>query len=197
MTAYPPGPAPVSPGFGSYQGVYAVPTVDLVGAGQIGAAISAAFNLLPCLLFAWGASALVSGVRWILDAWTAASFRVPIPVVPVDVPVNYVDLFRLRPLYNFIIYWDDRLWLVFGLLFLIPWIASIIGGALYGGALAAVYNVVGKASGGMRVTLVPTPGIPLGQPAPSVGWSPGGQPVPPSGAPPTWPNQGWPGEPRR
>jgi hypothetical protein len=164
--------------------VYAVPRIDLVGAGQIGAAISAAFNLLPCLVFAWGVTSLVSGVRWILDALTGASIRIPIPIASVDVPVNYVDLFRLRPLYDAVIFWDDRLWLTFILFFVVPWLLSIVAGALYGGTLAAIYNVVGKASGGMRVTLVSPQVTPPDAPA---AWAP---PLP--SAPPAWPNQGWP-----
>ncbi|HZO25249.1 MAG TPA: hypothetical protein VFH48_04560 [Chloroflexota bacterium] len=193
MQSYVPGPSPASFGPGPSQAVYAVPSIDLVGAGQIGAAISAVFNLIPCLLFAWGCTSLVSGTRWVLDALTTASIRVPVPLASIDVPVNYIDLFRLRPFYNFMVYWDDRLWLVFALLFLVTWVVSIIGGALYGGTLAAVYTMVGKASGGMRVTLVPTQSAPLGQPSPPAAWQPG----PPAGAPPAWPNQGWPTEPRR
>lgn len=193
MTAYAPTPSPTHIGPAPQQAVYAVPTIDLVGAGQIGAAVSAVFNLLPCLLFAWGCSSLVSGTRWVLDALTTASIRVPVPLASIDVPVNYIDLFRLRSFYNFMVYWDDRLWLVFALLFLVPWVVSIVGGALYGGTLAAIYNMVGKASGGMRVTLVPTQGGQHGQSVGPSTWPSGPQP----GAPPAWPNQGWPAEPRR
>jgi hypothetical protein len=193
MAAQVTGPTHAGMGRGAIPVVYAVPSIDLVGAGQIGAAISAVFNLLPCLLFAWGASSLVSGVRWVLDALTTASIRVPVPLAAIDVPVNYIDLFRLRSFYNFMIYWDDRLWLVFSLLFLIPWVLSIVGGALYGGTLAAIYNMVGKTSGGMRVTLVAPVGPPVGQSSPPASWAPGPQP----GQQPAWPQQGWPSEPRR
>jgi hypothetical protein len=163
-----------------------VPSVNLVGAAQIGAAISAMFSVVPCLLFAGIACKLVSDLRWVLDSWTTASFRVPIPVVAVDVPVNYIDLFRLRSLYNFMIYWDDRVVLLFVLLFLAPWIFSIISGALYGTTLAAIYNAVGATTGGMRVTLVPGSGsgAPQGQPLPQQTWAPG-----PPAQPPAWPNQ--------
>ena len=197
LQPYAPGPSPASLGPGPQAGVYAVPSIDLVGAGQIGAAVSAAFNLLPCLLFAWAVVGLVSGTRWMLDSWAAASIRIPIPLASVDVPVNYIDLFRLRPLYNFVAYWDDRPWLTFILVFLLPWVFSIIAGALYGGTLAAIYNAVGKASGGMRVRLVPRPAAPAGPPGQSAGW-PGGQlPGPPPGQPVPWPQPGWPAEPRR
>jgi hypothetical protein len=194
-----PAAAGYPPGVGQalQPAVYTVPAINLVGAGQIGAAISAVFNLIPCLLFAWGVTRLVNGVRWVLDSWTAASIRIPIPIASVDVPVNYIDLFRLRSLYDFIIYWDDRLWLAFILLFLIPWLLSIVLGALFGGIFAAVYNAVGKASGGMRVTLVSTPGGSLGQPASPASWSSGPPPGPMAGSPPAWPSQGWPAEPRR
>jgi hypothetical protein len=193
MPAYAPNPGQVSVGYAPQPVVYAVPSIDLVGAGQIGAAISAVFSLLPCLLFAWAVSGLVSGVRWVLDSWTTASIRVPIPVVSVDVPVNYIDLFRLRSFYNFVVSWDDRIWLTFVLLFLVPWVFSIVSGALYGSTLAAIYNAVGKASGGMRVTLVSTHLSPPGQPAPPAAWAPGQPP----GPPPAWPNQGWPPDQRR
>jgi hypothetical protein len=199
MQPYAPGvPAATasSPGAAVPTGVYAVPFIDLVGAGQIGAAISAVFNLLPCLLFAWAVSSFVSGLRWVLDSLTTASIRVPIPLASVDVPVNYIDLFRLRSFYNSMIYWDDRLWLVFLLVFLVPWVISIVGGALYGGTLAAIYNMVGKASGGMRVRLVPPRSVPGGQAAQPAAWTGDQLPGPP-GQSPGWPRQGWPSEPRR
>ena len=197
MQPYAPGPPPVSAGPALPAGLYAVPSVDLVGAGQIGAAISAVFNLVPCLLLAWGVSSFVSGLRWVLESLTTASIRVPIPFASVDVPVNYIDLFRLRSFYNSILYWDERLWLVFLLVFLVPWLLSIVGGALYGGLFAAIYNMVGKSSGGTRVRLVPMHDRPVGPAAQPVAW-PGGQlPRPPPGQPPGWQQQGWPSEPRR
>ena len=161
-----------------------MPFIDLVGAGQIGAAISAVFNLVPCLLFAWGVSSFVSGLRWVLDALTTASIRVPVPLAAIDVPVNYIDLFRLRSFYNSMIYWDDRLWIVFLLVFLLPWIFSIVGGALYGTTLAAIYNMVGKTSGGMRVRLVAPQSFPSGQAGPPAAWSGGQMPGPPRGQSP-------------
>ena len=191
--AYAPNPGQPITQYGARPAVYAVPSIDLVGAGQIGAAISAVFSLIPCLMFAWGIAALVGGIRWVLDSWTAASIRIPIPIASVDVPVNYIDLFRLRSFYNSMIYWDDRFWIVFLLVFLIPWVFSIVSGALYGTVLAAIYNAVGKASGGMRVTLVSTQIPPAGHAGPPVAWAPD----PPPGPPPAWPNQGWPPDPRR
>jgi len=188
---------PLGPGPALQAGVYAVPFVDLVGAGQIGAAVSAVFSLVPCLLLAWGVSSFVSGLRWVLDSLTAASIRVPIPLASVEVPVNYIDLFRLRSFYNSMIYWDDRLWLVFLLVFLVPWVFSIVGGALFGGTLAAIYNMVGKASGGMRVRLVPPQTHPSGPAMQPVAWTGGQLPGPPPGQSPGWPQQGWPSEPRR
>ena len=76
-------------------------------------------------------SLMISGLRWVLDSLTTASIRVPIPLASVDVPVNYIDLFRLRSFYNSMIYWDDRLWLVFLLVFLVPWVLSIVGTVLF------------------------------------------------------------------
>ena len=182
--------------------VYAVPSVNLVGAAQIGAAISAVFGLIPCLLFAGFVAKIVSDLRWMLDSWITASFRVPVPVIAVDVPVNYIDLFRMRALYDFVVYWDDHIVVLFALLFLLPWIFSIISGALYGTTLAGIYNAVGATTGGVRVTLVPGNAPP---PAPAsslqqAGWQPGPPPGPLQ--PPSWPNQGapsqgWPNEPRR
>jgi len=194
MPNYPSQPGHLSQGLISQRVVYAVPRVDLVGAGQIGAAISAVFSLIPCLLLAWGGATLVSGIRWVLDSWTTASLRIPIPLASVDVPVNYIDLFRLRRFYDSMIYWDDRVWLVFALLFLIPWVFSIISGALYGTALAGIYNAVGKASGGMRVTLASSPLPQAAQPVQPGGWASTSQP----GSQPGWQNQpGWPPDQRR
>lgn len=193
IPAYAPHPGQLSTGNGPQPVIYAVPSIDLVGAGQIGAAISAVFSLLPCLMFAWGGSALVSGIRWVLDSWTTASIRIPIPIASIDVPVNYIDLFRLRSFYNAVVFWDDRVWLTFALLFLVPWIFSIVSGALYGSMLAAVYNAVGRASGGMRVTLVSAQIPPSGQAAPPAAWAPDQPPGPPL----AWPNQGRPPDQRR
>jgi hypothetical protein len=99
-----------------------------------------------------------------------------------------------------VVYWDDRIVLLFALLFLLPWLFSIVSGALYGTTLAGIYNAVGASTGGMRVTLVPGNVPPSGAPPQQVAWQPG----PPSGQPPqpAWPNQGasnqgWPNEPRR
>jgi hypothetical protein len=200
MQTYAPSPGQYGAPQSLPRTTYAVPSVNLVGAAQIGAGISAVCSLIPCLLLAGFASKLVSDLRWVLDSWTTASFRVPVPVVAVDVPVNYIDLFRLRSLYDSAIYWDDRLVLLFALVFLVPWILSILIGALFGTTLAGVYNAVGATTGGMRVTLVPGSAAPL-EPA---GLQPGWQGGPPPGQPPypAWPNQGapnqgWPNEPRR
>jgi hypothetical protein len=186
-------PGPSGAPYAAQPTVYAVPSINLVGAGQIGAAISAIFSLLPCLAFAWLVSALVSGVRWMLDSWTGASLRIPIPIASIDVPVNYIDLFRLRWVYDRVIFWDDQLWLAFILAFLIPWAIFIIAGALFVGLLALIYNAVSKTSGGMRMTLVSTQLPPGGHAGPPVAWSPG----PPPGQPQGWPNQNWPPDQRR
>ncbi len=189
---------PGQPG-GGYAGqsvVYTIPSIGLVGASLFGAAIGAVFSLFPCLIVAWLVVGLVTAARRVLDALAGASFRVPIPVVPVDVPVNYVDLFRLRDLYDRIIFLDDRAWMATAILFAAPWLVLIVCGALGGLLLALVYNSVGAASGGMRVTLVPGQAFPTGQPVQPAGWS-GGPPGPPTGQAAPWPQQGWPAEPRR
>jgi hypothetical protein len=193
LPAFAPAPGQLGVAYGTRPAVYAVPSIDLVGAGQIGAAVSAAFGLIPCLVLAWAVASLVSGVRWMLDSWTAASLRIPIPLASVDVPVNYIDLFRLRSFYDSMVYWDDRLWLVFALVFLIPWLFTIVSGALFGSMLAAVYNAVGKASGGMRVTLASTQVPAAGQAGPPAVWAPASPPAPPQ----AWPSQGWPHDQRR
>jgi hypothetical protein len=203
MQAYAPAPGQYGAPQPLPRTVYAVPSVNLVGAAQIGAAISAVFGLIPCLLFAGFIAKMVSDLRWMLDSWITASFRVPVPVIAVDVPVNYIDLFRMRALYDFVVYWDDHIVVLFALLFLLPWIFSIISGALYGTTLAGIYNAVGATTGGVRVTLVPGNASPPPPPAASLqqaGWHSG--PPPGQLQPPPWPNQGAPSqgrpnEPRR
>lgn len=158
------------------QVVYRVPSVGLWGSARIGAAVSAASTLLPCLLLgflgAWGVHAL----RRLLDSWLAASVPVPVPLVRVDLTMNFIELLQLRPIYNMLISWDDRLWLTFAIIWLIPWVISILGGALFGLVLALIYNLVGSMGGGLRLTLSPDEAIP-----PET-WS---APMSP-GPPPTW-----------
>jgi hypothetical protein len=191
MPAYPPGPIQPGAGYGPQPTVYTVPSIGLMGAGLVGAAISAAFTLVPCLIFAWFITVLVGAARGVLDALARASLRIPIPIASVDVPVNYVDLFQLRGLYDSVVSLDNQIWLAFMTLFGIPWLIFIVCGGLCGITLALIYNSVGAASGGMRVKLVPVRQGPAGPPA---AWQP---PGPPTNAPPAWPNQGWPPEPRR
>src|SRR4051812_18960946 len=67
--AHAPVPASTSTIGRGGQIVYRVPSVGLWGSARIGAAVSAAFTLLPCLLIgfigAWGVHAL----RLLLDSW--------------------------------------------------------------------------------------------------------------------------------
>ena len=121
-----------------------------------------------------------------LESWQSATVKIPIPLVSVDLGMNFVDLLHVRPILNDLVYWDDRLWLAFAILWLGPWVVWIIAGALFGVVLGAIYNLIGKLGGGMRVTMSPTatPGggtrLPPAQlarrPAPA---PPGGWPSPP------------------
>ena len=52
---------------------------------------------------------------------------------------------------------------------------------------------VGKASGGMRVTLASPPVPAAGQAGPPAVWAPASPPAPPQ----AWPSQGWPHDQRR
>jgi hypothetical protein len=152
--------------------VYTVPSIGYLGPARIGAAVSAAFTLLPCVLFGFVGAWIVHGGRSLLNSWLNASVRVPVPLVNVDLNMNFIELLHLRSAFDFFIYWDDRLWLTFAILWLTPWAVWIVAGAFFGILLAGVYNLVGKLGGGVRVTLVPTAGPPAG---------------PPSGSPTAWP----------
>jgi hypothetical protein len=190
MASYAASPAPVaSPPAYLQPVVYTVPSVGYLGPARIGAAVTAAFMLLPCVTLGFIGAWLVHAGRRLLDSWLVASIPVPIPITPINLPMNFVDLLRLRPVYDVLIYWDDRLWLTFAILWLVPWVAWIVAGTIFAVVLAAIYNLVGKLGGGIRVTMVPTSATPLGPPAATSAWTPG---QPGSSAP--WPGQGWPSE---
>lgn len=183
------GAAPTGAPFGpaSYPQpiVYTIPSVGFGGPARIGAAVAAAFTLLPCVLFAFVGSWLIHAGRELLQSWLNASVRVPVPVVSVDLNMNFIQLMKLQPIFDVFIYWDDRLWLAFALLWLVPWALWIVSGAIFGVLLAAVYNMIGKLGGGMRVTLAP-PSTAQARPAvSSTVWPAGTQP----GPPPAWPGQ--------
>jgi hypothetical protein len=156
--------------------MYRVPSVGIGGAARMGAGISAACTLLPCLLMAFAGAWGVHAARKLLDSWLAANVRVPVPLVSVDLTMNFVELLHVRPLYDLLISWDDRLWLTFAILWLIPWGLWIVAGALFGLMVALIYNLVGKAGGGLHVTLAPE------ETGPPAIWS---EPMSP-GPPPTW-----------
>jgi hypothetical protein len=158
------------------QTVYRVPSLGLGGAARIGAAVSAAFALLPCLLIGFAAAWGVHALRLLLDSWLAASVPVPVPLVRVDLTMNFVELLHLRQIYDQLISWDNRLWLTFAIGWLVPWAISIVAGALFGLLLALIYNLVGSLGGGLRLTLSPD------EVAPPETWS---APMSP-GPPPTW-----------
>jgi len=190
-----PGIAP-SPAYGSAVGPaaaapisYTIPSVGFAGPARLGAAVSAAFTLVPCVLFADLGAWAVHAARRLLDSWLTASIPVPIPIAPINLPMNFVDLLRLRGFYDSLIYWDDRLWLVFAILWLAPWILWIVAGAIFALLLAAIYNMVGAAGGGFRVRLAPASGAGLSTAPPPqpVPW-PQGPSVPPAG----WQQPGWP-----
>jgi hypothetical protein len=157
--------------------VYRVPSVGLWGSARIGAAVSAAFTLLPCLLIAFIGAWCVHALRVLLDSWLAANVPVPVPLVRVDLTMNFVDLLHLRPIYNLLISWDNHLWLTFVVIWLIPWAVWILAGALFGLVLALIYNLVGSMGGGLRLTMTPDEAA-----LPPTSWS---APMSP-GPPPTW-----------
>lgn len=139
----------------SGRAVYTVPSVGWLGPMRIGAAVSGAFALLPCLGLGALAASFVHSTRLMMDSWQAATVRVPLPVGSADVTMNFIDLLKIRELYDKVIYWDERLWMVFATWFLFPWILLILGGAIFGLLLATIYNMVGAAGGGVQVTVEP------------------------------------------
>lgn len=180
---------------------YTIPSVGFAGPARVGAAVSAAFALVPCVLFAFIGAWAIHAARRLLDSWLTASISVPIPFAPISLPMNFVDLLRLRSLYDTLIYWDDRLWLAFAIFWLVPWALWIVAGAIFALLLAAIYNTVGAAGGGIRVKLAPIgtlgraagPGGAAYQPPPEA-WSSGPAAVPPPGG---WQQPDWPPDRRR
>lgn len=177
-TAYMPPPA-ATHGGAPEPLVYRIPSVGYGGAARIGAAIAAALSLLPCLGMAFVGTWGIHELRVLFDSWVSASVRVPALVTSIDVSMNFIDLLKLRPVYDFLIAWDDRLWITFAILWLVPWIASILVGVLFALVLALIYNTVGATGGGMRVSVVPEQSA--AQPWASQS---------PYAAPPTWPVEG-------
>ena len=156
------------------------------GPAQYGAVIAAFFMLVPSLLFASLGSWVVHAGRDLMDSWQHASVKLPVlGFVSADLPLNFIDLMRLRPIYDQFIYWDDRLWLVFALMFLVPWLIWIVAGAVFGLLFGAAYNLVGSTGGGFKVRLRPADVARSGVAAPPMGWAPGPPPGPPGG----WPNE--------
>lgn len=180
--AYSPAPAaPYAPAPAAQNApiTYTVPSIGYLGPARIGAAVSAAFTLLPSVLFAFAGIWLINRCRELLDSWRTATIPVPVPLVTVNLNMNFIDLLQLRALHDRLIYWDEHLWLAFAGLWLVPWILWIIAGALFAVLLALVYNLIGKLGGGMRVALHPTATGPGGpppgswqQPQPQPNWPP-------------------------
>lgn len=135
--------------------VYRIPSVGIGGSARMGAAVVAAFSLVPCLLTAFAGAWLVHEARKMFDSWQSATVRVPAFVTSVDLTMNFIDLLRLRPIYDILIAWDDRLWMTFAVIWLIPWVALIVAGALFAIVMAVIYNIVGRMGGGLRVTVTP------------------------------------------
>jgi len=135
--------------------IYRVPSIGLGGSARIGSAVSAAFTLLPCIMFAFIGAWLVHAGRRLLDSWLAATVPVPVPLVSVSITMNFIELLHLRAIYDQLISWDDHLWLTFAVLWLVPWAAWIVAGALFGLMLAMIYNLVGTMGGGLRLSVSP------------------------------------------
>jgi hypothetical protein len=152
--------------------VYTIPSIGFGSPARIGAAVGAAFTLLPCVLFAFAGVALIHRSRQLLDSWRNASIPVPVPLVTVNLNMNFIDLLNLHRLYDRLVYWDEHLWLAFALLWLLPWIVWIVAGALFGVLMALIYNVIAKLGGGMRVTLQPSAIRASAPPAGAGGWQP-------------------------
>lgn len=112
--------------------------------------------LLPCVLFAFAVTWFIHWARNLMDSWRSATISVPAVVTTVSVNINFLDLMRLHAIHEKLVYWDERLWLAFAGLWLLPWIMWIIAGALFAVLMALIYNVIGKMGGGMRVTLRPS-----------------------------------------
>jgi hypothetical protein len=150
--------------------LYTVPSVGFGGPARLGAAVAAGFTLLPSVLFAFLGAWLVHWGRDTLNSWQTAVVQVPVPLVNVSLGMNFIDLLHMRRVFDILIYWDDRLWLTFVILWLVPWVVWILAGAFFGVLLATIYNTMGKMGGGMRVTMVPaaSPGQPYAQ---STAWS--------------------------
>jgi hypothetical protein len=157
--------------------IYTIPSVGFSGPARIGAAVSAAFMLVPCVLFAFAVTWLIHWARDLMDSWRSAQISVPAVVTTVNVNVNFLDLMRLHAVHGKLVYWDEHLWLAFAVVWLVPWVVWIIAGALFAVLLALIYNLIGKMGGGMRVTLRPNTTHAGGPPAgawqqPQQNWPP-------------------------
>lgn len=181
-----PGPGPAAPYAGGPPPAvngpvsYTIPSVGFGGPARIGAAIGATAMLLPCVLFAFGGAWLIHWSRDLLDSWRSATVQVPVPLVSVNLNMNFIDLLRLHAVHDKLVYWDEHLWLAFALIWLIPWALWIVAGSLFGMLMALVYNILGKLGGGMQVTLRPAD---IGPAAPAQ-WQPQQQPASWQGPPP-------------
>lgn len=160
--------------------IYTVGSLAYGDMARIGAAVSAAFALVPCVLFGFAGAWLVHAGRDLLESWQRGSVRAPVPLASVDIGMNFIELLRLRPLFDAFVYWDDRLWLTFALLWLIPWTVAIVAGALFGLVFAMVYGLIHKLGGGARVALAPIQSAPTGPPAAPAPWGAGSAPAPPA-----------------
>jgi hypothetical protein len=136
---------------------YAIPYVGFAALARVGAAVSAAFALLPCLVFAFAGSWLVHWLRSTLDFWSGQRLNLPVigSFLGSTLSLNFVTLLRLEGLHDLVTYWDDRLVLAFALLWVGPWLLAIVGGAVFAGILALVYNAFGRLAGGVEVEIVP------------------------------------------
>jgi hypothetical protein len=182
--AYSPLPAyhagPAAPAGQAEPIAYTIPSIGYGGPARIGAAVSAAFTLLPSVLLAFAGVALIHRARDLLDSWRTATIPVPVPLVTVNLNMNFIDLLNLHQLHDRLVYWDERLWLAFALLWLVPWVVWIVSGALFGVLMALIYNIIAKLGGGMRVALQPSVRPVDGQAVPAANW-------PPQAQQPGWP----------
>jgi hypothetical protein len=131
--------------------MYAVPYVGFVSMAKVGAVVAALVTVLPCLVFAYLGASFVHWMRTTLDFWVRQEARVPI--INVGLPLNFVTLLQLQGVHDRVIYWDDRLALLFVLMWVVPWGVCILGGALFAWLVGLVYNMTASVSGGIRVRL--------------------------------------------
>jgi hypothetical protein len=144
--------APIAPASVPARTTYAVPRIGSLALARVGGIVGGLFSLPLCLVFAFLGTSAVHAVRTVLDGWVRQELRVPI--VNAGLSMNFVRLLGLEGPHGFFSYWDDRLVMLFAILWLVPWGLAILGAALFAALLALIYNLFGRLGGGAEVELV-------------------------------------------